>query len=218
MPGGLVWGCIQPGLFQGKWLEFLLLNMPNEQCTRASQRGGLSFIPSAFCFETGRRLSLNHATVIKNGLNSAYSVSSPCPPPPLPFYVQMPPDIINVLIRKWGQEFLFANKQISLCIWVAPPLLPLSSAAGEAGRKFSMKQRRHAARWLTSGAQGHRCWLEKENTLFDWSLHFHSKFREVKQPDKSKYSSFIPVDNATSILGGNGLNKEHQTWTEQEWS
>lgn len=152
----------------------------------------------------------------KKVLNSA-CVWRVFPASPLPFYVQMPPDCINALIRKWGQEFLFANKQISLCIWVAPPLLPLSSAAGEAGRKFSMKQRRHAARWLTSRAQGHRCWLGKENTLFDWSLHFHSKFREVKHPDRSKYSSFIPVDNNT-ILGGDRSNKEHQTRPVQKWS
>lgn len=42
----------------------------------------------------------------------------------LPFCVQLPPDFINALIRKWGREFLFANKQISLCIWVAPPPPP----------------------------------------------------------------------------------------------
>lgn len=97
-------------------------------------------------------------------------------------------------------EFLFTNKQISLCIWVAPPLLPLSPAAGEAGRKFSMKQRRHAARWLTSGAQGHWCWLEKANTIFYWSNSFRSKFG-VKHPDRSKYSPFIPINNAASIFG-----------------
>lgn len=63
----------------------------------------------------------------------------------LSFRCQTPPDFINALIRKWSLELLFTNKQISLCIWVAPPLLPPSPAAGEAGRKFSMKQRRHAA-------------------------------------------------------------------------
>lgn len=118
-----------------------------------------------------------------------------------PFSGQTPPDFINALIRKWGLEFLFTNKQISLCIWVAPPLLPLSLAAGEAGRKFSMKQRRHAAQWLTSGAQGHWCWLEKANTIFYWSNRFRSKFGEVKHPDRSKYSPFIPINNAASIFG-----------------
>lgn len=119
---------------------------------------------------------------------------------PLPFSGETPPDFINALIRKWGLEFLFANKQISLCIEVAPPLLPLSPAAGEAGRKFSMKQRRHAARWLASGAQGHWCWLEKANAIFYWSIHFHSKFGEVKHPDRSKYSPFIPINNVASIF------------------
>lgn len=121
--------------------------------------------------------------------------------PPFPFSGQTPPGFINALIRKWGLEFLFTNKQISLCIWVAPPLLPLSPAAGEAGRKFSMKQRRHAALWLTSGAQGHWCWLEKANTIFYWSNRFRSKFGEVKHPDRGKYSPFIPINNAASIFG-----------------
>lgn len=189
--------------------------MSNEQGHRKEE--GFHSLPLSFCFETGRQLKSHDSN--ENVFNSAFvRLRRVFPASPLPFYVQMPPDFINALIRKWGQEFLFANKQISLCIWVAPPLLPLSSAAGEAGRKFSMKQRRHAARWLTSRAQGHRCWLEKENTLFDWSLHFHSKFREVKQPDRSKYSSFIPADNASSISGGNSLNKEHQTWPVQKWS
>lgn len=126
---------------------------------------------------------------------------APPPSPPLPFSGQTPPDFINALIRKWGLEFLFANKQISLCIGVAPPLLPLAPAAGEAGRKISMKQRRHAARWLTSGAQGHWCWLEKANTIFYWGIHFHSKSGDVKHPDRSKYSPFIPINNAASIFG-----------------
>lgn len=119
----------------------------------------------------------------------------------LPFSGQKPPDFINALIRKWGLEFLFTNKQISLCIWVAPPLLPLSSAAAEARRKFSMKQRRHAAQWLTSGAQGHWCWLEKANTIFYESNRFRSKFGEAKHPDRSEYSPFIRKNNAASIFG-----------------
>lgn len=55
-----------------------------------------------------------------------------------------------------------------------------------------MKQRRHAARWLTSGAQGHWCRLEKANTIFYWSNHFRSKFGGVKHPDGNKISLFIP--------------------------
>lgn len=121
--------------------------------------------------------------------------------PPLSILWPDAPVFINALIRKWSLEFLFTNKQISLCIWVAPPLLPPSPAAGEAGRKFWMKQRRHAARWLTSGAQGHWCWLVKANTIFYWSNRFRSKFGGVKYPDRSKYSPFIPINNAPSIFG-----------------
>ena len=83
---------------------------------------------------------------------------------------------------------------------MAPPLLPLSPAAGEAGRKFSMKQRRHAARWLTSGAQGHWCWLEKANTIFYWSNCFRSKFGQVRLPIRSKYNPMIPINGVVSIL------------------
>lgn len=36
--------------------------------------------------------------------------------PPLPFSGQTYPDFINALIRKWVLEFLFTNKQISLCV------------------------------------------------------------------------------------------------------
>lgn len=177
------------------------------------QWGGFSFIPSVLLrWNRKTRLFESHDSN-KKRVKFCFCVLTAClarPPPPLPFYVQMPPDFINALIRKWGQECLLTNKLVFVfeCLH---PSSSLSSAAGEAGRKFSMKQRRHAARWLTSRAQGHRCWLEKENTLFSRSLHFYSKFREVKDPDRSKYSSFIPVDNATSISGGNSLNKEHQT-------
>lgn len=61
----------------------------------------------------------------------------------------------------------------------------------------------------------------KKIVFWYWSLHFHSKFREVKHPDGSKYSSFTPADNSTSIFflgGGGSLNKEHQTWSIQTWS
>lgn len=149
-------------------------------------------------FYTSRMLQI--AALGRNLISPPRPVTvTPPPPSPLQFSGQTPPDFINALIRKWGLEFLFTNKQISLCIWVAPPLLPLSPAAGEAGRKFSMKQRRHAARWLTSGAQGHWCWLEKANTSFCWSNRFRSKFGEVKHPDRSQYNPFIPINNSAYI-------------------
>ena len=94
---------------------------------------------------------------------------------------------------------------------MAPPLLPLSPAAGEAGRKFSMKQRGHAARWLTRGAQGHWCWLEKANTIFWLSNRFRSKFGRVKHPDRSKYSPFIPENKAGPIFSRKSLKKTLQT-------
>lgn len=95
---------------------------------------------------------------------------------------------------------------------MAPPLLPRSPAAGEAGRKFSMKQRRHAARWLTCGAQGHWCWLEKANTIFYRSNCFRSKFGRVKHSNGGKYNPSIPsINNMTSAFKQRGLKHANQT-------
>lgn len=47
----------------------------------------------------------------------------------------------------------------------------------------------------------------KKILFFDSSLGFLSKFRGVKHPDRSKYSSFIPVDNNTSIFGGKQIEQ-----------
>lgn len=165
-----------------------------------------SFIPfsPSFCSETKRWTSLNPNTA-SGGQSVKFSSPPQPPPPPHCHSVSRCLQILLMPPSGSGAESfsLLTNKLAFVFEWLLPSS-PSPPAAGEAGRKFSMKQRRHAARWLTSGAQGHRCWLEKANTLFEWSVHFHSKFREAKRPDGSKYSSFIPVDNAYPILRGWG--------------
>lgn len=98
----------------------------------------------------------------KNVLNSAFfcvpTACLPRPPAPPLRSVSRCLQILSMPSSGSGAKSfsLLTNKLAFVLEWLHLSS-PLSSAAGEAGRKFSMKQRRHAARWLTSGAQGHRC-------------------------------------------------------------
>lgn len=136
--------------------------------TRESQRGSLCnsfhFILSGFLCERKSALYRRHSE--RHLLHSGFCL--------LPFYTRMAPDsyswqksypslarrLLILLMPPSGsgaQSFsLLTNKLVFVFEWLHPSSL-FPPAAGEAGRKFSMKQRRHAARWLMSGAQGHWC-------------------------------------------------------------
>lgn len=153
MPGGLVWGCIQPVLFQGKWLEFLLLNMPNEHWTR--ELGCFIHFSRSFCSETERwagsnhtRQSALHKTHVqfcfcalptwRNARHNRY-LSSAQPPPTHTHSHSVSRCLLILLMPSSGsgaESFsLLTNKLVFVFEWLRP-LLPLSSGCWRSWKKI----------------------------------------------------------------------------------